>query len=558
MVYKSQDPETVRELIECLVKNGENLIIELLAEIQNTHLSLNRFKMDFECLYAGNVYEIASMNSNQIKLQNLGNIPTKFKWENIDKENVQINFEPKEGTIAPKTDLPIKVFIKPLLGGKLEELLICDCEGLEYPLGFEINTQVFGLSVVMEPLEDEDGTVLTKVVREFQSKKISINEDQAINEKTDKPEKRAKFAEDSSVSMTSIKMNSSRRNTNTKRNSFAGTRRKTTRMTMSKKKGEMSSSLLDDSIEVLINPKLERLEFVKCKINQAKQAKFLIKNTSGINTTFKIFSDQFEPLYYKAVSPLKSPKKEKTGNKTILKSSIRSSIRKTSFKQEVIPEKCPILLTDNLEKTDNFISTSGKALNQAKKLSKDQKFFLQNNKGIAIVCEPNQGKLEAYQEIEIVVTVFNDICGVYEDTLNINIDGLAPYKFPVLINVKGSPIIVTPNQVGVSFKGEYPEVNIGNVLRNQGPTIKKFKVSNTGPKDMEIGYLFYNFIYFKIYILIVEWKIYELSEKTYEGKDLFQFVFTNPIPGTGELAHLEWIAQKPPCSLDGQVSIEPK
>jgi hypothetical protein len=67
----------------------------------------------------------------------------------------------------------------------------------------------------------------------------------------------------------------------------------------------------------------------------------------------------------------------------------------------------------------------------------------------------------------------------------------------VLINVKGSPIIVTPNQVGVSFKGEYPEVNVGNVLRNQGPTVKKFKVSNTGPKDMEIGILKRDIICFK-------------------------------------------------------------
>lgn len=502
--YKSQDPETVRELIECLVRNGESLIIELFAEIQNTHLSLNRFKMDFDCLYAGNIYEIASLHPQQMKLQNLGNIPTKFKWESIEKPNIQINFEPQEGIIPPKSDLPIKVFIKPLLGGKLEELLICDCDGLEYPLGFEINTQIFGLSVTMEQLEDEDGKILTKIERQFQAKKISINEEKV--EKDDKKERHAKFDETKSSFTNSpsrkVSMAGSKKNTS-KRNTLGGSRRRTTKLTTSLKKSkggpDMSSSMLDDSIEVMINPKLEKLEFMRCRINQAKQAKFIIKNTSGIKTTFKIIAEKYEPLFFKSISPLNSPKKHITNaNKSLtFKSSIRSSIRKTSLKQESLAEKCPMLLNDHLEKTENFISEAGKALNQERKLSKDQKFFLQNNKGIAVVCEPNEGSLDAYQEVEVVVTIFNDICGMYEDTLIIDIKGLEPFKFPVLINVKGSPIIVTPNQVGVSFKGEYPEVNVGNVLRNQGPTVKKFKVSNTGPKDMEIGILKRDIICFK-------------------------------------------------------------
>lgn len=493
VIYKSKDPETIRELIECLVKDGESLIIEAFAEVQTTHLSLTRFRMDFDCLFAGNIYEIASLHPQQVKLQNLGNIPTNFKWEPLYKPNIAITFEPTEGIIAPKSDLPIKVTIKPLLGGNLEEILVCDCEGLEYPLGFEINTKVFGLSVTMEQLEDEEGVVLTKIVREFQRKKVTINE-----ENEEKNEKHAKFTDNNKESMslsmaTSRKMSTSRRNTQKKSTIPGFNKRKSSKKnTTSSKKtkgGEMGSSLLDDSIEIMINPKLEKLEFLRCKINQAKQAKFLIKNTSGINTTFKISSEKFEPLYYKTISPLQSPKKLAKDNKAH-SMKLRSSFRKTSFKEESLTDACPKLLTDKLEKIDNFISTAGKALNQARKLAKDQKFFLQNNKGVAVLCEPNQGELLAYQEIEVVATVFNDICGIYEDSLTIDIKGLTSFKFPVLINVKGSPIICTPNQVGVSFKGEYPEVNVGNVLRNQGPTMKKFKVSNTGPKDMEIGFFF--------------------------------------------------------------------
>ena len=56
----------------------------------------------------------------------------------------------------------------------------------------------------------------------------------------------------------------------------------------------------------------------------------------------------------------------------------------------------------------------------------------------------------------------------------------------------------------------------------------------------------------------LEWKVYEISEKTFENRDLFELNINNPIPGTEEVAHLEWNPQKPLISEDCQIKIEPK
>ncbi len=162
VLLKASQPERIRELIEVLVQNGDSLIIELFAEVQPTILSLNRVFLEFPTLFAGNTYESSSFAKASLKLQNLGNIPTKFRWlgrlrdwkpedqeqvgdfitKKEKEEELEFWFEPKEGIIGGKEEMNVKFFLKPLKGGRLEEVFICECDGMEYPIGFEINVQV--------------------------------------------------------------------------------------------------------------------------------------------------------------------------------------------------------------------------------------------------------------------------------------------------------------------------------------------------------------------------------------------------------------------------------
>jgi hypothetical protein len=57
-------------------------------------------------------------------------------------------------------------------------------------------------------------------------------------------------------------------------------------------------------------------------------------------------------------------------------------------------------------------------------------------------------------------------------------------KFPIEIEIKGSPVVVTPLQSGIDFKGQYPFYNFGSYMRNCNPVIRDIKITNNGPTEM--------------------------------------------------------------------------
>jgi len=74
------------------------------------------------------------------------------------------------------------------------------------------------------------------------------------------------------------------------------------------------------------------------------------------------------------------------------------------------------LLTDAHENLNKFSSATGETVTATKWMDKEQQFFLQNNKGIAVVFTPHEGMLYPHSEIPITVTVYNNACGKFEDT----------------------------------------------------------------------------------------------------------------------------------------------
>jgi len=80
-----------------------------------------------------------------------------------------------------------------------------------------------------------------------------------------------------------------------------------------------------------------------------------------------------------------------------------------------------------------------------KVMEKNQNFFLSNNKGIALVFTPNMGDLPPNAEVPITVTIYNNLCGKFDDKVFSAIQGLPPIEFPVRIGISGSPVIIPPN-----------------------------------------------------------------------------------------------------------------
>lgn len=75
------------------------------------------------------------------------------------------------------------------------------------------------------------------------------------------------------------------------------------------------------------------------------------------------------------------------------------------------------ILSDEHEQTQKFSSATGNTFTQTKKFEKDQNFFLSNNKGLAIVFSPHEGELPPNSEVPISVSVYNNVCGKFDDQI---------------------------------------------------------------------------------------------------------------------------------------------
>lgn len=125
-------------------------------------------------------------------------------------------------------------------------------------------------------------------------------------------------------------------------------------------------------------------------------------------------------------------------------------------------------------------------------MEKDATFFLSNNKGIAIVITPAIGDLPPHSEIPITVAVYNNVCGKFEDKITSDIRGLGLVEFPVSIAIKGSPVEIPLNQVGLNYNTTPPTLPMPTLIVNTSAVTKTLKVKNTGIRAVEVDWLIYD------------------------------------------------------------------
>jgi hypothetical protein len=93
----------------------------------------------------------------------------------------------------------------------------------------------------------------------------------------------------------------------------------------------------------------------------------------------------------------------------------------------------------------------GKTFIKSRALDKSQKVHLSNNKGISIFCEPSTGILHKKQSQRILVNLFNDTSGRFTDNLLICVKNHETKKIPMDIHIKGTPVSLSRNQLGIDF-----------------------------------------------------------------------------------------------------------
>jgi hypothetical protein len=146
------------------------------------------------------------------------------------------------------------------------------------------------------------------------------------------------------------------------------------------------------------------------------------------------------------------------------------------------------ILSDEHEQTQKFSSAVGETFTKTKQLEKEQGFYLSNNKGLAIVFSPHMGDLPPNSEVPITVTIYNNVCGKFDDRIMSKVKGLPDVEFPISISISGSPIRVPPNQVGLNYNTIPATLPIPTVVAKSKAVTKTFMIKNTGIKSVDVNW----------------------------------------------------------------------
>ena len=213
---------------------------------------------------------------------------------------------------------------------------------------------------------------------------------------------------------------------------------------------------------------MESLQFLDLNINEPGSGKFIIKNLSGIPTYFRLRFDKFESPFQLMNSMEKSANTSIKPGSTILKKSLTKNFSMTTdfslkgkTKNSTVAR--PKLLDDRIEKIQVFSSNNGMQATKIKIQRNEAQNHLQNKKGIAIVCMPNEGVLPPNTSLNISISIYNEISGSFFDKLISEIKGLDPVEFQVKLFIKGSPLIIPVNQVGLDIRSTPPLLNLGGM-----------------------------------------------------------------------------------------------
>lgn len=307
--------------------------------------------------------------------------------------------------------------------------------------------------------------------------------------------------------------------------------------------------------------RLKALKFPSCMINKPSSQKFILKNLSGIKTTFNFRAIEYEPdnmvlpANIQGKSSLEDlPRQDLDETLTLSKPGSKSSKRETKIRFALtnkskkglnIKQLKRALLTDSHEHMNKFQSKTGETFTATKRLEREQSFYLSNNKGLAIVLNPSYGELLPHAEIPIDVTIYNNACGRFEDTLISEIKGLPPFKFPIYASINGSPLIIPENQVGLNYFTNPPTLAFPTVVDNSPQLMKTFKITNTGIADV-----------------VIDWNLYDQKDQNERNKedDLFKITIDKNTGFDSEENpyKLKFDLIEPEPSVNSPFSIEPQ
>ncbi|KAF4800195.1 Deleted in lung and esophageal cancer protein 1 [Turdus rufiventris] len=114
--------------------------------------------------------------------------------------------------------------------------------------------------------------------------------------------------------------------------------------------------------------------------------------------------------------------------------------------------------------------------------------LLSQGKGAAFYIQPSTGTLEAFQQLTIEITAYNNMWGEYQDNLVCKVGDLQPKLIPMQMSVKGCPIFL---QV-TGPQPEPPIIRFGTRVSGGSSVLRRVQLNNPTPFDIRLDLQIYN------------------------------------------------------------------
>ena len=95
------------------------------------------------------------------------------------------------------------------------------------------------------------------------------------------------------------------------------------------------------------------------------------------------------------------------------------------------------------------------------------------------------------------------------------------------MQIKGTPVSLSRNQLGINFNTETPSLNTGFFFTKNGKSTRNIKIVNNGPKEV-----------------FLKWVFYPYTDSS-SDKNLFEIKFQPAGPGTEDIVKTIWNPIKP-------------
>ncbi|NXS51408.1 DLEC1 protein, partial [Brachypteracias leptosomus] len=113
---------------------------------------------------------------------------------------------------------------------------------------------------------------------------------------------------------------------------------------------------------------------------------------------------------------------------------------------------------------------------------------LSHGKGVAFHVQPSTGTLQAFQQLLIEITAYNNMWGEYHDDLVCEVGDLQPKLIPMQMTVKGCPIFLQMT----GPQREQPIIRFGTHVSGGSPAFRRVQLNNPTPFDIRLDWEIYN------------------------------------------------------------------